>query len=215
MCYGKSPISAAFPTRLRVLTGSARRAQVHSEAGLVLARTALEASGVPGAEWAAPQLEIELQLELGEVDGAPTAQLRCSLPPGYPARCAAAVSVSVGGLQRAVQDELTARLRAKAGVLLGDEAVRGSRRAAAGVQRVAGAHFSRASDPFSHSQPKEKPFLSCQDSLSAAARPHVRSWSSCRSCRRPRPPCSRPTPRQARARRQRSPGRRRSRRSSG
>jgi hypothetical protein len=96
---------------------------VHSEAELLLAQSAVESGVVLGdGTWVALQLEIELQVTLDEVEGAPTARLRCRFPPGYPESAAAAVSVSVGGMRRSVQDELSARLTEKAHELLGDEA---------------------------------------------------------------------------------------------
>ena len=70
-------------------------------------------------------LELELRLEL-ELDGdaAPAAaRLRCALPPGYPVTAAARVSVSVEGLRRTHQDELTLLLQRRADALLGEEAV--------------------------------------------------------------------------------------------
>ena len=63
--------------------------------------------------WEAPQLEIEVQVSLDEVEGAPTARLRLRLPPGYPGSAAAAVSVSVAGMRRSTQDELSAQLTNK------------------------------------------------------------------------------------------------------
>ena len=94
---------------------------VHSEAELLAAQTTLEAGRVD-ADWVAPPLEIEIELDLDGVEGAPKARLKCGLPPGYPER-AAAVSVSVASLRRGAQDVLTAQLTAKAQTLAGDEAV--------------------------------------------------------------------------------------------
>lgn len=96
---------------------------VHSEAELLLAQTIVEA-GVLEAE-ASPsssiKLDIELKVALGE-DG-PVARLRCGLPPGYPEAAAAVVSVSVVGLRRLAQDELSRRLAERSEALLGEEAV--------------------------------------------------------------------------------------------
>ena len=100
---------------------------IHSEAELLAAQAAVESAEL--AAGAAPQLDIELQIELDEDDdgsdapAVPTkARLRCSLPPGYPLICAA-VSVSVEGLRRASADELSAKLTDKAAELAGGEAV--------------------------------------------------------------------------------------------
>eukprot|EP01047_Picozoa_sp_COSAG01_P039118 COSAG01_NODE_3214_length_6407_cov_5.475428_4_plen_140_part_00 len=94
---------------------------LHSEAELLLAQSAVESGSVPdvdgdgqhGGVWEAPQLEIEVQVSLDEVEGAPTARLRLRLPPGYPGSAAAAVSVSVAGMRRSAQDELSAQLTNK------------------------------------------------------------------------------------------------------
>lgn len=108
---------------------------VHSEAALASARSAVESGGgSPGgsADWAPPQLDIELQLEVEEGGGgggddeaaeAPTARLRIGMPPGYPESRSASVSVSVAGLTRGGADAITAALTTKATALLGDEAV--------------------------------------------------------------------------------------------
>lgn len=102
---------------------------VHSESALAAALSVVEAgAGELAKGWAAPQLDIELKLQLDEVepiDGAepPTARLRCSLPPGYPALCCATVSVSIEGLSRSAADSVTAALTEKAATLVGEEAV--------------------------------------------------------------------------------------------
>lgn len=108
---------------------------VHSEAELKMSRQATAegvaagtAGGLP-AEWTAPRLEIELQLEveLLDMDGVDAehivCRMRCGLPPGYPATAAASVSVSAEGLKRSKGDELTGLLQAKADALVGEEAV--------------------------------------------------------------------------------------------
>ena len=94
---------------------------VHSEAELLAAQTAV-GGGVVGEGWAAPRLEIELQLALEEAEGAPIARLRCALPPGYPT-CAAELSASVQGLKRGSADRLSAQLTERAAELAGEEAV--------------------------------------------------------------------------------------------
>lgn len=96
---------------------------VHSDAALELARAAVD-GGEAGAGWAPPALELELRLEL-DVEGQPAvvARLRLSLPPGYPTAASARVSVSIEGLRRRVQDDLTAAVQTKADALLGEEAV--------------------------------------------------------------------------------------------
>jgi hypothetical protein len=99
---------------------------VHSPAELALSRSMVDAGLPPpaGAAWAPPQLELELRLELdGDGDGSAVARLRCALPPGYPTTAAARPSVTVEGLRRTRQDELTAALQAKADELLGEESV--------------------------------------------------------------------------------------------
>jgi hypothetical protein len=121
---------------------------IHSQAELALLRSLLEAGTTVAAQADAkakteaeaaaaqqqhmaislPQLEIELCLKLDVPsgdgsDGAATARLRCALPAGYPAKAAARVSVSVEGLRRARQDELSAALQRRADEMLGDEAV--------------------------------------------------------------------------------------------
>jgi hypothetical protein len=99
---------------------------VHSPAELALSRSMVDAGLPPpaGAVWAPPQLELELRLELdGDGDGSAVARLRCALPPGYPTAAAARPSVTVEGLRRTRQDELTAALQAKADELLGEESV--------------------------------------------------------------------------------------------
>ena len=130
---------------------------LHSEGALSEARSATEAAASALPEgWAAPQLEIELQLPLEEVEGAPIARLRCTLPPGYPATASAIVSVSVPGLRRARQDELSAQLTAKAAELLGDEAVT---ELAQELQEIAPAAFAEelAAAGASSAQPEPEP----------------------------------------------------------
>ena len=99
---------------------------VHSSAQLAAAQAAVdEAGAAPEAGWAAPRLEIELRVEIDLDDGgvAVVARLRCGLPAGYPETSCASVSVSIDGVRRATQDELTGSLTEKAAALLGDEAV--------------------------------------------------------------------------------------------
>ena len=135
---------------------------LHSEGALSEARSATEAAASALPEgWAAPQLEIELQLALEGVEGrddgpVPTARLRCGLPPGYPATASAIVSVSVPGLRRARQDELSAQLTAKAAELLGDEAVT---ELAQELQEIAPAAFAEelAAAGASSAEPEPEP----------------------------------------------------------
>ena len=102
---------------------------VHSESALAAARAVVDGgAGVLPEGWCAPQLEIELQLKLelddsGTEGDRPTARLRCTMAPGYPAVCGASVSVSIAGLRRGAADVLTSRLSEKAASLLGEEAV--------------------------------------------------------------------------------------------
>ena len=99
---------------------------VHSESELLAARTIVEGQVAPPERAAAAdvgqQLDVELQISLEEVPGAPWARLRFSLPKGYPATAATA-SVSVSGLSRAAADRLSAQLTERAAALAGDEAV--------------------------------------------------------------------------------------------
>jgi hypothetical protein len=107
--------------------------EVVSEAALALARAAVD-GGATAEDWQAPRLDIELQLQVepdeeaaavpgGRCEAGSTVRLRCGLPPGYPSAASAVVSVSVEGLTRSSQDQLTQRLQAKADELAGEEAV--------------------------------------------------------------------------------------------
>ena len=91
---------------------------VHSSQELLTAQHALEYDLLP----VIPSLDVELRLNLEEVEGSPIARLRFALPAGYP-ESAASVSVSVDGLRRAQQDQLSAQMSEKAQDLAGQEAV--------------------------------------------------------------------------------------------
>lgn len=91
---------------------------VHSSQELQAAQHALEANDLLSV---IPSLDVELRLNLEEVEGSPRARLRFTLPAGYP-ESAALVSVSVDGLRRAQQDQLSAQMSEKARQLAGQEA---------------------------------------------------------------------------------------------
>lgn len=95
---------------------------VLSDSELIAARSAVEAVSHVSADWVAPQLEIKLKISLELGAGEVVAWLRCSLPPGYP-QIAAGVSVSVEGLDKKTQQNLSLMLKQKALTLVGDEAV--------------------------------------------------------------------------------------------
>ena len=92
---------------------------VHSSQELLTAQHALESNDLLSV---IPSLDVELRLNLEEVEGSPRARLRVALPAGYP-ESAASASVSVDGLRRAQQDQLSAQMSEKAKDLAGQEAV--------------------------------------------------------------------------------------------
>lgn len=92
---------------------------VHSSQELLAAQHALESDDLLSV---IPSLDVELRLNLEEVEGSPRARLRVTLPAGYP-ESAASASVSVDGLRRAHQDQLSSQMSEKAQELAGQEAV--------------------------------------------------------------------------------------------
>jgi acylphosphatase len=92
---------------------------VHSSQELLAAQHALESNDPLSV---IQSLDVELRLNLEEVEGSPRARLRVTLPGGYP-ESAALASVSVDGLRRAQQEQLSAQMSEKAQELAGQEAV--------------------------------------------------------------------------------------------